>query len=173
MSVPKTSVIGVRAMQRALEFVGVKEHPPGSNEGPYNPKKKGGITSWQIRTNGTHGYPWCSAFLCSMLLDVGFVVTEPRKAAVGFFEQWAVRLGYIVVRPRRGDIVCYRFDSDNWPDHIGFVVRVLALRWRGGKFVGWIKTVEGNTASGNDANGGQVQIRYRWCDGRQKFARIK
>lgn len=163
--VPFDKTYRARAVKRALRYVGVKENPPYSNRGPL-------IDQWCRRANGLVGYPWCAAFVCAMFGDVGFQITEPRRASVGFFEQWAAKLGYLVDRPRRGDLVCYRFDSDNWPDHIGLVVRVLALRWRGNRFVGWIKMVEGNTSAGNDADGGQVQIRYRWMNGRQKFVRI-
>lgn len=165
----------VRLVDRAKQFVGVKEHPPGSNRGPYNQKLKGGIDDWCRRANGLVGYAWCSAFACAMSEDCGYRIPEPRKASVGFLEAWAEKVGKIVVRPFRGDLVCYRFDSDNWPDHIGIVDRVLALRWRGGRFVGLIRTVEGNTSagrSGDQANGGGVYVRWRWCDGRQKFIRL-
>jgi len=162
------------ALRRALKFVGVKEHPPGSNRGPdiYRDGKIGGIDNWCMRANGLVGYPWCSAFVCGMYSDVGCKIPEPRKASVGFFLDWARKIGMTVTHPRRGDLICYRFDSDNWPDHIGIIVKVRAVRWRKGKFVGYVKTVEGNTSAGNDANGGQVQIRNRWLDGRCAFIRI-
>jgi len=164
-----------RALARATLFLGVKEYPAGSNRGPdtYRAGKIGGIDNWCRRANGLVGYPWCSAFACAMFSDVGRPIPDPRRASVGFLEAWAAKFGYLVVRPFRGDLVCYRFDSDNWPDHIGFVERVLAVRWRSRRFVGWVKTIEGNTSHGNDANGGQVQRRYRWLDGRQKFIRVE
>jgi len=166
-----------RALERATKWLGVKEHPANSNRGPDlpprgTPPKKGGIDLWCRRANGLVGYPWCSAFLCAMYSDEGYVIPDPRRASVGFFEAWARRVGYLVTRPFKGDVICYRFDADNWPDHIGFVEKVLALRWRNGKFVGFVRTIEGNTSFGNDANGGQVQRRWRWLDGRQQFVRI-
>jgi hypothetical protein len=162
----------VRLVARAKVFVGLKEHPAGSNRGPYDRKRKGGIDDWCRRANGLTGYPWCSAFVCAMAEDCGYRIPEPRRAGVGFLEAWAARVGKLVDRPLQGDLICYRFDSDNWPDHIGIVDRVLAVRWRGRRFVGYVRTIEGNTSAGNDANGGQVQVRYRWLDGRCKFVRL-
>lgn len=163
---------GIKALARAKQFVGFKEHPAGSNHGPYNAKLKGGIDDWCKRANGIPGgYPWCSAFVCAMFEDVGYKIQAPLKASVGYLEKWATEHGMIVSRPFRGDIVCYNFTSDNWPDHVGIVDRVLAVRWFGKSFVGTIRTVEGNTSAGNDANGGQVQIRYRSA-ARCKFIRI-
>lgn len=155
----------IRLVERAKKFVGVKEHPAGSNRGPY-------IDGWCRRANGQVGYPWCAAFACAMSEDAGYRIPLPTRASVGFLAAWAEQVGKTVDRPLRGDLICYRWDSDNWPDHIGIIDRVLAIRWRGRAFVGLVRTVEGNTSAGNDANGGQVQIRYRWLDGRCVFIRL-
>lgn len=157
----------------AKRYIGVREEPAGSNLGPRSGQYPRIIEKWQRWANGLTGYPWCSAFVCGVIRErTGLIVPEPRKASVGFFEQWADRHGALVKRPFKGDIVTYRFDSDNWPDHIGFVDRVLAVAWFGGKFVGTIRTIEGNTAAGNDANGGQVQVRFRSAR-RCQFARLE
>lgn len=163
----------LRALLRAKKFVGVKERPAGSNRGPLVTIDHitGGIDVWCRRANGLVGYPWCAAFVCAMFGDIGYPISYPKRASVGFLMAWAAEQGFEVARPLRGDLICYHFDSDNWLDHIGFVDRVLAVRWRGKAFAGYIRTVEGNTASGNDANGGQVQIRYRWVS-RCRFIRI-
>jgi hypothetical protein len=161
--------VRVRALAQAKLYVGVKEHPAGTNRGPH-------IDRWCRWANGLTGYPWCSAFVCGMVREVsGLIVPEPRKASVGFLEQWAKSVGSLLgpgTRPRRGDLICYRFDSDSWPDHIGFVDRVFAAEWdREGYFVGSVRAVEGNTSAGDDANGGQVQVRYR-SDVRSRFIRL-
>jgi hypothetical protein len=149
-------------VEYALRYVGVREEPAGSNLGPQSGRYAHVIEKWQRWANGLTGYAWCAAFVCGMWREKwGLIVPEPRRASVGFLEQWAAENGEIVKRPLRGDLVCYRFDADNWPDHIGFVVKVIGLRWFGGRFVGTLKTLEGNTSAGNDANGGQVQIRWR------------
>lgn len=153
------------ALRRALSYVGVKENPPGSNRGVL-------IDRW-LRSAGINvppGAPWCMAFVHAMYAYFG--VTLGGYASVGFFEEWARKNGELVTRPFRGDIVCYDWGSDGWPDHVGIVVRVLALRWRNRVFAGYVKTVEGNTAVGNDSNGGEVMIRRRWV-GSCKFVRVK
>jgi hypothetical protein len=158
----------VKALAQARLYVGVKEHPAGTNRGPH-------IDRWCWWANGLTGYPWCSAFVCGMMREAtGFIVPEPRRASVGFLEAWAKDVGSLLppgARPRRGDLVCYRFDSDNWPDHIGFVDKVIEADWEGPYFMGSLRTVEGNTSAGDDANGGQVQIRYR-SDVRCRFIRL-
>jgi hypothetical protein len=38
----------------------------------------------------------------------------------------------------------YRWDADDWPDHIGAVERVGAIAWRGSYAFGAVRTIEGN-----------------------------
>lgn len=159
-----TAEVSVReaALRRALRYVGTKEQPPGSNDGPL-------IRKW-LRSAGIYSpAPWCMAFVHAMYAAEG--VQLGGYASVGFFQDWARRNGELVTRPLRGDIVCYDWDSNGWADHVGIVVRVLALRWKNKVFAGYVRTVEGNTAVGNDSNGGQVMIRTRWIN-TAKFARI-
>lgn len=154
----------IRALNSALLDVGVKEHPPGSNWGAR--------VAQYLRAAGIDfPAPWCAAFVTFHLKKVGFRVSTPGPASVESWVQWASRHGKLVARPYRGDIVCYDWNADNWYDHMGFVVRVLALRWRGSVFVGYVRTVEGNTSVGNDSNGGEVMIRYRWIKTAQ-FVRV-
>ncbi len=160
--------VRVRALAQSKLYIGVREHPAGTNRGPH-------IDRWCRWANGLVGYPWCSAFVCGMVREVsGLVVPEPRRASVGFLEAWAKEVGSLLqpgTRPRPGDLICYRFDSDNWPDHIGFVDRVFAAEWDDGYFVGSVRAIEGNTSAGDDANGGQVQVRFR-SDVRSRFIRL-
>ncbi len=154
------------ALDYARKYVGVKETPPGSNDGPL-------IRKWLKAAGINRPAPWCMAFLHAMfkLADV----TLGGGASVGFFEEWAVQHGELIVRrPFAGDVVCYRWGSDDWPDHIGIVEKVLALRWRGKEFAGLVRTIEGNTSPGvrgSQANGGGVYRRTRWIN-RCKFVRI-
>lgn len=156
----------LRALDHAVSYIGTKESPPGSNRGPL-------IDVWLRDAGVPPGNPWCMAFLRAMFAKAG--VTLGGGASVGFFEQWAIHNGHrLVQRPLKGDVVCYRFDSDNWPDHVAIVERVLALRWRGRVFSGWVQTIEGNTSPGvrgSQANGGGVYRRRRWIS-RCKFVRI-
>src|SRR5574337_552714 len=171
------SKIGLKAVIYAQAFVGVSEQPPGSNHGPPLVRqdvngvvRQGGIDFWCKTANGIPGgYPWCSAFATTAFKMAGRVIGDPRRASVGFFEAWASKHGYLVTRPYRGDLVCYRFDADNWPDHIGIVQKVLRLPRLGTPFL--IRTVEGNTSMSSNDNGGKVMVRTRWAY-RCKFVRI-
>lgn len=160
---PKPSKVGRRALGNALNFVGVSESPPGTNRGPI-------IDLWNEQAGVPKGTPWCLSFVRAMFRKGG--VTLGGNALVQAFANWADQHGYLVSRPFAGDVVCYDWDGDgNWYDHVGIVQRVLAIRWRGGRFVGLIRAVEGNTSFGDNSNGGKVMIRTRWC-GRCLFARI-
>jgi len=152
----------LQALAHARSHLGVKEDPPFSNRGPL-------IDKWNKAAHVPVGSPWCMSFLRAMFKQAG--VPLGGGASVGFFEAWAKKEGYLVRRPFKGDVVCYRFDSDNWPDHVGIVEKVLALRWKDKVFSGWIQTIEGNTSAGNQADGGQVQRRRRWAKNCQ-FARV-
>lgn len=155
------------ALRRAITQLGVCEHPPGTNSGPM-------VNRYLSSVGLGPGYPWCMAFVhwCYQYVN-GFSngVTLGGYGSVEKFEQWAAANGEIVARPLRADIVCYDWEGNGWADHVGIVVKVLAVRWRGAQFVGWVKAIEGNTAVGNDSNGGKVMYRYRWIKN-AKFARI-
>ena len=111
-----------------------------------------------------------------MLEDVGLKVAVPGSALVENWDRWAQKHGTIVARPFRGDVVCYDWNRDDWSDHIGFVDRVLALSWsRGKRFVGLIRTVEGNTSTdkkGDQSNSGCVAVRLRWVNDKTIFVRL-
>jgi hypothetical protein len=145
-----------KAMRLSRTQIGVTEKPPGSNRGPE-------VDKYQEYTDaGGYGFPWCAAFVCRNLSKAGFDVKQIKnRASVGFFLSWARGKGYVVKRPYRGDLVCYKFDHDSWPDHIGHVERVLSLRP-----LGWflLQTVEGNTSfdsRGSQSNGGAVARKRR------------
>lgn len=163
------------ALSRATRFLGFKEESADSNQGPYDPTLQGGISYWQRRTNGVTGYPWCAAFVYNMFLDVHVDLKErglKLPSWVVDWVRWGRASGYEVLRPLKGDVVCFDWNEDQTRDHMGFVEKVLALRWRGKRFVGYIRTIEGNTAAGNDSNGGQVQRRWRWVNSSTVFLRI-
>jgi hypothetical protein len=154
-----------QALRIAIKELGVKEQPPGSN---WSPRIKQYLAAAGLNYPKPPGVPWCMAFQCWSFKQAGHALAYPT-ASVGLFLAWATKVGDVVTRPFRGDLVCYRFDADNWPDHVGIIERVLALPRGGRPF--WIRTIEGNTASGNDANGGQVQRRWRWAS-RCSFVRV-
>lgn len=157
------------ATVRAAQFIGVKEQPPNSNHGPQ-------IDKWGERCIGVKGgFPWCAAFVWCMFDDVGLKIRSiAQPALVQSWVKWAGDHGLTVVRPYKYDVVCFDWNEDGTKDHIGFVEKVLALRWSQDKrFIGWIRTVEGNTGVGNDSNGGEVMRRWRWVNSKTVFIRVR
>lgn len=149
------------AYRHARSYLGVTEHPPGSNLGPQ-------VEKWQREATGTVGYPWCAAFMFSMFVDAGDRLGMKYPASVSSWVEWAQAHGMIVQRPLRWDVVAYSWHGDTPVpgDHIGIVERVLALPWkRNGKRYR-IRTIEGNTGDG-------VYRRWRWVDpGSVAFIRV-
>ena len=143
------------ALRIAQGEIGVRENPPGSNSGPK-------VNQYLKAAGLGPGYPWCMAFLVWTFGKAGLKLEYPNKASVGFFEDWARRNGHIVYDPKPGDVVCYRYDGDDWPDHVGIV---LSVQGRG------LTVVEGNTSYGNDSDGGRVMLRTRQIN-RCTFVRV-
>lgn len=155
----------LRALNHARSYIGVREAVGKPNRGAL-------IDTWNLASGVPVGSPWCMSFVRAMYAKAG--VTLGGGASVGNFEAWAKQHGELVSRPFKGDVVCYDWNGDGWPDHVGLVERVLALRWRGRVFVGWVQTVEGNTSSGSRGsqdNGDGVYRRRRWAT-TCKFARV-
>lgn len=148
--------VGRCALARALLYVGTREDPPGSNRGPL-------IDQWNHEASVPKGSAWCMAFARAMFSRCG--VTLGGWASVGNFIAWAAAHGYEIVRPWKGCLVCYDWQHDHWADHVEIVKKVRAIRWRGGRFVGWIETVGGNT-------GDMVRVQRRWVSTDTRFARI-
>ena len=69
----------------------------------------------------------------------------------GTLSAWLRATGRAVSDPAPGDIAIFDWDG-GLPDHVGIVVRAHPTR---------IDTVEGNTAVGNDSDGGEVMRRSR------------
>lgn len=148
------------ALVSAESYVGTTEQPPGSNRGLQ-------IDKWNLDACGLTGVYWCCSFQHGMFKRAGLDL--PGGASVGNLLGAAKTQGWLVARPRRGDLVCFEFGEGAWgyDDHIGIIERVLALRWNGTTFAGWIKTIEGNTSAqanltDSQSNGGGVFRRTRW-----------
>lgn len=153
------------ALARFATYVNVvKEEPPFSNKGKL-------IDEWNLLAGVPVGSYWCCSAVHAMFYRAaGYALGG--GASVQAMRQWARGLGYMVARPRKGDIACFDLrEGDHYGpfgDHTGMVEKVLALRWGGGKFTGLIRTVEGNTSAqgqtGSQSNGGGVFRRWRWLN---------
>lgn len=147
----------IRALTLAGTKVGIREVPP--NRGAL-------IDAWNALAGAPVGSPWCASFVHAMFKKTGYDL--PGGASVAAILSAARAKGWVVKRPLRGDLACFDFNEGDkygpFGDHIGFVERVLGLRWSGGKFCGYIQTVEGNTSSGvagSQSDGGGVYLRKR------------
>lgn len=161
------------ALAWAATKLGIVEKPPFSNRGH-------AIDLWNTAAGAPLGSPYCCSFVHTAFKKQGFDL--PGGASVALVLAGARARGWLVQRPRRGDLVCFDFGTGKYGpygDHIGMVERVLALRWSGGVFVGWIQTVEANTSAqgdwgGSQSNGGGVFRRRRWIRApiAAKFVRV-
>lgn len=159
------SKVGLLALNIAQGQTGVREVPLDSNNGPE-------VRLYLKSVGLTPPAPWCLAFLHWCFRQAGR--TLGGHGLVQAFEDWAAANGEIVARPYRGDCVCYDWNADGWADHVGIIEHVLALRWRGKVFAGWVQTIEGNTSrgtAGSQSDGDGVYRRRRWV-GTCKFVRV-
>lgn len=121
------------------------------------------IDEWNTGAGVPLGSQWCMSFAHAMFAKCGAVLGG--WGGVQNFYLWAYQRGYEITRPWRGCLVCYDWEHNGWADHVEIVTRVLALRWRAGRFVGLISTVGGNT-------GDAVSRRRRWISPDWRFVRI-
>ncbi len=155
---------GRRAVAEAVRHVGVRESPPGSNRTMFG------------RWFGIDGVPWCAIFV-SYCFSVGAGITlcrgwrgagvTPRGVAyVPTLEAWLRATGRSLddgVAPAPGDLAVFDWDG-GLPDHVGIVIAAHP----GGQ----LETVEGNTAVGNDSDGGAVMRRRRRVEQVSTFGRL-
>lgn len=119
--------------------LGTKESPAGSNKVKYS--------TWYGLTG-----PWCVMFVMWCCNQAG-VDLPIRTASCSALRAAAQSAGMWVTGDYRpGDIVIYDWGKDGKPDHCGIIETV------GGSSV---VAIEGNTAIGNDSNGGEVMRRTR------------
>ncbi len=129
----------------AVKQLGVRESPPGSNNVRYN--------TWYYGREVTgNGYPWCMVFV-QWVFDQAGMKLPKRTASCGDLMRAAQSVGCWVTKDfRPGDVVIFNFPGGAATDHCGIIEAVTA---------DGVTSIEGNTGSGNDADGGQVQRRDR------------
>jgi hypothetical protein len=158
-----------KMLRLALKQVGTKESPMGSNNVEYS--------RWYMQSDGSGwttqhpGPAWCAMFGTWVAIRCG---SKAYKRGV----RWAY-VPYFVADARRGtnglkaissslvlpgDQIAYDWDG-GVADHYGMFKRWLE---KGTTF----EAVEGNTAIGNDSNGGQVMERERKVSQVEQFVRV-
>lgn len=155
---PQTRLIRLRALEIALAEAkrGVKEHG-GNNRGPM-------VRQYLKEVGLGEGYAWCDAFVSWCLHKAAGHRLPIESAGVWSTYSRARSLGWLRERPFRGDLVMYDFNHDGgFDDHIGFVEKVIGGVSKRSP-VWFLRTVEGNTVSGDAGSqddGGGVYRRRR------------
>lgn len=138
-------------MDTALGFLGVKEYPANSNKVRFNTDYYGSAVSGP-------DYPWCCAFVWDVfrLAGASELFYDGKKTAYcPTVRNWGKAAGLTVPvsSGRYGDIVLFDWERNGVADHIGLIEKKNSD--------GSYTTIEGNTAIGNDSNGGEVMRRTR------------
>lgn len=134
------------------EIVRIAEKEVGQGEKPLNSNKTK-YGKWF----GFDGVAWCGMFVSWCYAQAGFPLPKIGftkgfagcQTAVAYFK----KNNQITNTPDPGDIVFFDWNRDGRFDHTGIFVR-----WINNKE---FETIEGNTAVGNDSNGGTVMRRKR------------
>lgn len=105
--------------------------------------------------NGS-AYPWCCVFVWYVFQKSGAskIFFDGKKTAYcPTLMEWARSKCQLVKTPKKGDVVFFNFNGKTRADHVGIVEAVSPN--------GDLLTIEGNTSSTNNNNGGQVAQRTR------------
>ena len=136
-----------RLLTLARGELGVTEQPAGSNRVKYN-------TDYYGREVSGTGYPWCCTFMWWLFRQAGAsaLFFGGKKTAycptlLNHHRKQAVCDDY-----RPGDVIFFNFSGKSGAAHVG-----ICEGWDGTH----ITTIDGNTGSGNEANGGAVMRRTR------------
>src|SRR6478736_582533 len=134
------------------EIIRIAEKEIGQTEKPANSNKTK-YGKWF----GFDGVAWCGIFVSWCYAQAGFPLPKIGftkgyagcQTAVAFFK----KSNQVTSKPVEGDIVFFDWNADGRYDHTG-----LFVKWVNDKE---FETIEGNTAVGNDSNGGNVMRRVR------------
>lgn len=155
-----------KAFNTATSQLGTKEDPPGSNRVKYS--------AWY----GLVG-PWCAMFVTWCYDNHGSKAFQ-RGSRFAYTPYMVIdaregKNGLVILEPnevKRGDIVMFDWEARGRranpynTDHVGLFDEWITV----GKT---FKTIEGNTAIGNDSNGGQVLRRDRRIENVSAFIRAE
>lgn len=120
--------------------LGTKESPAGSNRVKY--------ATWY----GLPGQPWCVMFVMWVFAQAGAALPT-RTASCTLLMNAAKRAGsWVTSGYLPGDVVIYDWGANGVPDHCGIVESASGSA---------VTAIEGNTAVGNDSDGGEVMRRER------------
>ena len=120
--------------------LGTRESPAGSNQVKY--------AAWY----GLPGQPWCVMFVMWVFSQAGAALPT-RTASCTLLMNAAKKAGsWVTSGYLPGDVVIYDWGANGLPDHCGIVESASGSA---------VTAIEGNTAIGNDSDGGEVMRRTR------------
>lgn len=148
-----------KIISMAASQIGIKEQPANSNRVKYN-------TEYYGREVSGADYPWCCAFVWWVFKACGaseLFYGGKKTAYCPTVENYYKQQGKWFTSGKPGDMVLFDFSGKGIAGHIGIIEKVNSD--------GSYTTIEGNIASGNDANGGAVMRRTRYKSSIRGFAR--
>lgn len=131
--------------------IGTREFPPGSNNVKYNTAYYGGEVSGRK-------YPWCCVFIWWLFREAGapkLFFNGKKTAYCPALFDYHRRQGQafgVAGHYEPGDIIFFNFNGGSSPQHVG-----ICESWDGR----YITTIDGNTGTGSEADGGAVMRRKR------------
>lgn len=140
---PKTreAVLQIAAWQ-----VGVLESPAGSNKVKYN-------TWFYNRAVSGSAYPWCMAFVQWVFYEAGFHLYR-TASCTALADRYKTAKQWVTSNYKPGDIIMFDWSGKRAKtEHVGILEQIDSN--------GNLITIEGNTAIGNESNGGAVMRRTR------------
>lgn len=136
-------------LRLAASQLGIKESPAGSNKVKYN-------TAYYGREVSGSAYPWCVVFLWWLFREgggSGLFYGGNKTASCTTLYGYHRGKGQAVTDYRPGDVIFFDFSGEKKiTEHVGLCESVEA---------GYITTIDGNTGTTNEANGGAVMRRKR------------
>ena len=133
----------------AKKYIGTTESPPNSNKCIFNEWFYGKPVQGSA-------YPWCQTYISFIFNEAGASNLINKTASTESCAKWFKDKGQMHYAPdiQVGDIVFFNFGNPSrFTHHVGIVSKIVDDKT--------IESIEGNTAVGNDSNGGAVMVRTR------------
>lgn len=135
-----------KIVEIAYKEIGNVEEPKNSNHTKYG--------KWF----GIDGLAWCGIFASYCYNSAGYTLKgygyTKGFAGCQSMYSYALKNNEIVMKPQPGDIVLFDWNGDKRYDHVGIFIKDNLDNKT-------FTSIEGNTAIGNDSNGGEVMERRR------------
>lgn len=138
-----------RIIANAKKEIGTKENPSGSNRVKYN-------TDYYGKPVTGSAYPWCCTFVWWVFREAGasdlFFGGKKTAYCPTLLNDYKKKGQTVASGYKPGDIVFFNFSGGSTAQHVG-----ICTAWDGTS----ITTIDGNTGTDNESNGGAVMLRKR------------